>query len=850
MRLLIRVFLLAFILLQVPLVYSQEISVRARNKPLNRVLVGIRDDYHIQLSFNDSKLSSYKVSVHRLFKSPEEAFSFLIKDLPFHFEKRGDVYLFYSSSSEVGGEVPEPDPPRMEKFLLAGRIINRLNNETLPFSSIMVNDHGLISDNRGFFSFISTSDSLFKLKISYLGFYILDTIVRPGIATFKLIPSVVELQRVIVVGKSVEYSIQSGEKTGTTKLNHKVANFLPGFSDNSVFNMLRLQPGILAAGEQSNDLVIWGSYEGQSQVLFDGVTIFGLKNFNDNISAVNPLMAKDINVQRGGFGAELGGKVGGIVNVTGIDGNTLTPAAKVSINNMTLSGVASAPVGKNAAAVVAFRQTYYDLYNTAKLNVSQNAALTASEGSTVNIYPDYLFHDLNLKFSGKTKTNDSYFLSLFTGGDKFNYSVSQLKTVPTLGNRKEVYNVSSDVDEKNAQKGIASFYGKIWKSGNTSNLSLGYSGLKTVLSNYQQVIRSLTGKSVFDRVETTTNSIDEVSLKMDNKFIVSQNQTVEFGTALISDKIELKEDSANITTYQKNDKSGTLSLYLLDNIYISKRLSVKAGERVDRPANIGKFYFQPRVSASFKLTDNLKINGSWGQYNQFVVKTSVTDEDGNYHYFWAVSDNKDIPVLFSTQRVLGLSFTKNDFTVNVEGYSKRIFGITRFVQNRAGLKFVYQGDSKGMGLDVMVRKDYKGNSAWVSYSLGQTKEYFPYFSDNNYRRAPQDQTHEVKIAGLLNLSPFFFSANYVYGSGFPNQAPLTASTVAIPAYHRFDAAATYQFSLRRFHLETGVSVLNVFNSHNIKYSNFVRLPASQTNTIDINAEAVPFTPALFLNLSF
>jgi hypothetical protein len=850
LRLLLRILLLAFLFLQVPLVYSQKISIQAKNKPLNRVLVGIRDEYKIQLSFNDSRLAAYRVTVQRVFSSPEEAFSFLIKGLPLHCEKRGEVYLFYSSATEVKNEDPAKDPPNPERYLLAGKIINKFNRESLPFSSILVNDHGLLSDSRGFFSFISTTDSVFKLKISYLGFYILDTIVRPGSATFELTPSVVELQRVVIVGKNVEYSILSGEKTGTTKLNHKVANFLPGFSDNSVFNMLRLQPGILAAGEQSNDLVIWGSYEGQSQVLFDGVTIFGLKNFNDNISAVNPLMAKDINVQRGGFGAELGGKVGGIVNVTGIDGNILSPTAKVSINNMTLSGVASTPVGKSAAAVLAFRQTYYDLYNSAKLNVSQNAASVASEGSTVNIYPDYVFHDLNLKFSGKSKLNDTYFVSLFTGGDKFNYSVSQPRTVPTLGNRKEVYNVSSDVDEKNTQKGIASFYGKIWKNGNTSNFSLGYSGLSTILSNYQQVIRSLTGKSIYDRIETTTNSIDEASFKLDNKFNVSENQTIEFGTALIRDKIKLKEDSANVTTYQKNDKSTALSLYLLDNIYISKRLSAKIGERVDHPANIGKFYFQPRVSASFKLTDNLKLNGSWGQYNQFVVKTSVTDEDGNYHYFWAVSDNKDIPVLLSSQRVLGLSFTKNDFLVNVEGYSKRIFGITRFVQNRAGLKFVYQGDSKGMGLDVLVKKDYKGNSAWVSYSLGQTLEYFPYFSDNNYRRAPQDQTHEIKIAGLLNLSPFFVSANYVYGSGFPNQAPLTATTEAIPAYHRFDAAVTYQFTRRKFHLETGVSVLNVFNSHNIKYSNFVRLPASQTNTIDINAEAVPFTPALFLNLSF
>ena len=64
-------------------------------------------------------------------------------------------------------------------------------------------------------------------------------------------------------------------------------------------------PGILASGESTNDLVIWGSYAGHSQVLFDGFTIFGLKNFNDNISSFNPLMAKDIEVMKGGFRCEV-----------------------------------------------------------------------------------------------------------------------------------------------------------------------------------------------------------------------------------------------------------------------------------------------------------------------------------------------------------------------------------------------------------------------------------------------------------------------------------------------------------------------------------------------------------------
>lgn len=55
---------------------------------------------------------------------------------------------------------------------------------------------------------------------------------------------------------------------------------------------------------------------------------------------------------------------------------------------------------------------------------------------------------------------------------------------------------------------------------------------------------------------------------------------------------------------------------------------------------------------------------------------------------------------------------------------------------------------------------------------------------------------------------------------------------------------------REFNIEAGLSVLNIFNRENIKYSNLIRIPESQSSTISIHAEAVPFTPTLYSNLSF
>ena len=121
--------------------------------------------------------------------------------------------------------------------------------------------------------------------------------------------------------------------------------------------------------------------------------------------------------------------------------------------------------------------------------------------------------------------------------------------------------------------------------------------------------------------------------------------------------------------------------------------------------------------------------------------------------------------------------------------------------------------------------------------------------NSDYRRAPQDQAHELKLAVLLNFDPFYFSTNYVYGSGFPAAPYNSESTEDDLTYSRWDASFIYKFLDRKVVGEVGLSILNILNTQNIKYADFVRIPTSQTNTINVYSEAIPFTPTLYLKFS-
>lgn len=825
-------FLLVLLLFSQVRISGQTFEINAVDEPLNQVLMELARDYGIQLSFDDKLLSAYTINLQKSFNNPEEAIAFLIKDYPLDFKQIGDVFTLYSTQAE---ETPT-------RHNISGRVIDSQTGETLPYSHIIINQSGMVTDFNGNFSFVST-DSLFHLSISYLGYYIKDTTLNPGSGyDLKLRPSIIGLQEVVIEGRVLERSGQIGEEAGVVRLNHKIAYRLPGNGDNAVFNFLRLQPGILAAGERSSELIIWGSYSGHSKILFDGFTIFGLKNFNDNISFVNPYMAKDIKVLKGGYSSDYDDRVGGIVDITGINGSINKPSINLNINNMTLNGMVSIPVTKRAALTFAYRHTYYNLMDADDLNISGGRQ---SPGKyDINVYPDYNFGDFNIKLGGSTSGGDNYFISLYNGKDEFSYDMEQ---------EKNNVNVSLDVEEENRQRGGSAFYGLTWKNGVNSNLSINASGLNKELYEKQLVTRNSGNggnQQPSGREVLFNNDILEFSIKNKTRIPLSEKQMLEAGWNYTYESVSFRQDSLDQTLVSSEDQSHRLGIFVQDEIRPLKRLSIRPGIRMDYPIHLEKVYVQPRIQLTLDLSDHWRFNAAAGMYNQFISETAVVDELGNIRYVWAICNNIDVPVLKANHYVGGITYRNRGFTMGLEGYYKTTTGITRYVQ-RDGIQGVYQGDARMYGMDLQVKQYFRKHEAWASYTLSKTEEHFPYMPDDvDYRDAPQDQRHEIKGALLLNFSPFFLSTNYVYGSGF--RAPLTVDSDPEERYpySRLDMAFIYRHSIKSYHFEIGISILNVLNHENIKYSNVIRIPDSPTTSISVHAEAVPFTPTIYLNMAF
>ena len=107
-------------------------------------------------------------------------------------------------------------------------------------------------------------------------------------------------------------------------------------------------------------------------------------------------------------------------------------------------------------------------------------------------------------------------------------------------------------------------------------------------------------------------------------------------------------------------------------------MTLKSGIRINLLDRAKRIFIEPRLSATYAMNKNLKMNFSWGRYNQFMYKIANVDKDRNYTYLWVTGDNTS-PVLNATHWVWGINYFKNDFTFNVESYYKTTRNLSRHV---------------------------------------------------------------------------------------------------------------------------------------------------------------------------
>lgn len=774
---------------------------------LTYVLTDLQNTYNLSFSFASSATDKCIVNLNETFKTPDLAIRKLCESCNFDLKKLNNVFIIIETQKRIPKFIR-----KKTKYVYKIHISEIYTNEELGLSKIKINGAYYLADINGNFSFSSEINKL-KFEVSHLAYIDKDTILEANqnSHSIKLTPFSKSLKPVEVSSVQVIEHISIGKDPGTISVNSESNGFLAGESNNAIFNTLRLQPGILSAGEQSSDYVIWNSYKGQNHLVFDGITLFKANTYNQTISGINPNIIKTIDIYKGAYNADIGDRVGGVIDIKSKTGNFNKFQTIFNVNNQLVNLYVNIPIKSKANIQASVRSTFKNPFDIKFKTLNTNY-----------IRPETNFKDVSLKFTTLIKNKNPFRISLIINNDTY----------------KEILKDKLDNDlaatfSNSIQGGFSLYYGKNWKSGALTDINISQSILATNFVN------------MFDKHNfiQTANNVTERSVKISHLLMATRTHQFKFGLNLINNKSFFKNDSSTYNFITSSESLTRLNVYFTDNWHFTPRLKINYGLKIESPIQLNTMLLQPRISVKYRPSNNISLYGSWGIYNQFMSELAIVDQYQNNLFHWSILNKKSKPNQ-SSHYVLGASVLKSRWKLSVEGFYKTTSNLQTFYLTDSENIDLSSGSAKTSGLDFFISKTLKKHNFWVAYTVSQSKDYFNHYSNTTWQLAPQNQLHELKTACVFNFNPIHFSINYVYGSGL-TYVKSNGSRISFP-YNRLDIALKYNFRIKKLKAETGFSILNVLNNRNFNFNSFTNFPELENQFV----LSTTFTPLLFIKVKF
>ena len=773
---------------------------------------------------------------------------------------------------------------------VSGVVKDKESGETLPFANVFVKDTniGTTTNADGYFTLFDIPSETSIIQVQYLGYKVETLVLTPEMVkdkiTILLMPDNNQLDEVVVSNDSGQQIVKMNKSVSQISLSPKKLASIPNLGEKDIFRAIQLLPGVSGTNESSSGLYVRGGTPDQNLVLLDGFTVYHVDHFYGFFSAFNSGAVKDIQLFKGGFPAEYGGRISSVMDLTGKTGNSNKLSLSAGLSLVSANATVEIPIGEKANLLIAGRRSYtdilksglynsiFDLYNDTDSTNGNN--LSNFNGFQQNqTQPSFYFYDLNTKFSYKPSDKDIISVSVYNGEDNLD---SSRENQNTFGSGTEERTINSDIEDllNWGNWGSSLRWARQWSDKLYTNVVGAY-------SNYFSQRKRINDISIQLADSTNTNksglvednNLKDFTLRIHNEYKVNSKHSLEFGGQLTMNEVDYNYSlNDSITVIDQKDKGLLKTSYLQDKWSPTQKLNIVGGIRATHFDVTDEIYYEPRLSVSYKVNNKVKFKGAWGKYYQFVNRIVREDVTQGSRDFWLLANKENSPISFSQHFILGTSYEVDDWLFDVEFFEKEMKGLTEFslrFQSALGTdpndQLFFEGTGISRGVDFLIQKKVGKYTGWLGYTLSEVVHTFPDLSNNPFYSL-NDQRHEFKIVNVLKAGRWDLGATWVYGSGKPYTAPNGIYTITlldgtetayvsigeknglrIDPYHRLDLSATYNFNISSGKGEMGLSVFNLYNKTNTWYNEFEVVDNQVTET---NVNYIGFTPSLFLNVSF
>ena len=750
--------------------------------------------------------------------------------------------------------------------IVKGVVFDESNGESVPFANVTLvqgdsdaagaaksNLLGCATDINGFFLLSKVPAGTNTLRIRFVGYDDhTETITvqdrKTLNRTIHLKPSSKMLEAVEITDSRIEER-RMQTQVSVEKITASQIQQMPSIGGQAdIAQYMQVLPGVSSTGDQGGQLYIRGGSMIQNLCLLDGMIVYNPFHSIGLYSIFETDVILNADIYTGGFGAEYGGRLSSVMDITTRDGNKRRHSGKVGLNTFGASLILEGPLKKESDR----SKTTITYLLTAK-----NSYL--SKTSEI-IYP---YIDGGLPFD---------FLDIY----------GKLTLNSGAGSKASFFGFRFD-DQVLGYQAIANYH---WQNyglgtnftlvtGSTANLdgSLAY-------SNYAITLDDGTGADKYSR-------IGGFNATMQISNFIGTNR-LKYGISMEG----YSTDYLFINQYgQKTEQSvptTNLSLFATYK-WSSGKLLLDPGMRMVYYASLRTFCPEPRLAVKYNMLETFRLKFAGGLYSQvFLDARSDNDIVNLFTGFLTGTATLNVPRSFLGDKVqtcvqkakhlvVGAEYDLTEhITLNAELYYKHFDQLLNANRNN-----IYDDDDptytqatspyrvseylmkdyifeKGYaaGFDFSVCIDLERLYVWGTYSLGYVerigqKTDQPETAESYSYNPHYDRRHTVNLLATYALGDereWEISGRWSYGSGYPftqtqgiyQILPFGGGIATdytrengdfsihyadlykgrLPDYHRLDLGLKRKFSIgKRSLLELNLSVTNVYSRQNIFYFN-------------------------------
>lgn len=795
--------------------------------PKDTLLVGfilkLEKTFDVKFSFVDEDLEKLRITIPNSSKL-DEILTALENQTQLKIDKLNDRYHTISKSTTVD---------------ICAQLLDNYMENTIIGASIEVLDSNLatITDGDGRFSFNNIPRKA-VLRIQSLGFKV-KFITAESLASQKPCATIVLAQTIQQLDEVVVYKfLTSGlekKPDASIALNTTQFGILPGLIEPDVLQTVQALPGIKSIDETVSDINVRGGTNDQNLILWDGIKMYQSGHFFGLISAFNPYLTDKVSIIKNGTSTQYGDGVSSVISIQTKDRISDTFFGGAGFNLISADVFGQLPITPNLAFQFSARRSINDFIQTPTYNrffdrAFQDTKISEDNTTTEDLLREenFYFYDFTAKLLYDVHERHKIRLHLIVINNTLDF---------TQSNRDK-----SRIDQSNLDQENVSFGGSLastWSNRFSTQLNVYYTDYDLDALNSSQNTQQF----------FQNNRVLETSAKLTTNYLISDQANwlngYQFNEVGVTNFTNVTQPPFNsnikgvIRTHALFSELGYTSP--------SKKVMARGGVRINYIENLNTFtdfIAEPRLALDYSILEHLHVAVLGELKNQ--TTDQIIDLEQNFlgveKRRWILADGEALPITKSKQASLGINYDKPKLFVGLEGFYKKVNGIstsTQGFQNQDQFNGEI-GDYDVKGFEFLINQKTPKMSNWLSYAYNKNTYTF---ADITPTRFPNnlDIRHTLTLASTYTYNKLRIGAGINYRTGKPFTKPLEGDNAIntttfpntinfaepnssrTPDYLRLDASAVYDFDLAPgIKASLGASILNILDKKNI-LNQFFRL---------------------------